>query len=74
MEIAPGAKVIVRTAADDLLRCRAMSGVVPGHSFPVVWVCTEEDWATAQSQGIEPDGVPWPAEDVQPAEPEAMAS
>jgi hypothetical protein len=74
MEIAPGARVIVRTATDDLVPCRATSGVVPGHSFPVVWVCTEDDWVAAQSQGVEPDSVPWPAEDVQPAEPETMAS
>jgi hypothetical protein len=68
MEITPGAKVLARSASDELLPCRATSGVVPGHSFPVVWVCTEEDWEAAQSQGIEPDSVPWPAEDVRLAE------
>jgi hypothetical protein len=43
---------------------RALSGIVHGKSFPVVWVCREEEWDAAEREGREPDGVPWPAEDV----------
>jgi hypothetical protein len=47
----------------------ALSGVVEGAGFPVVWVCGEEEWEKARAEGREPDGVPWPAEDVSPREP-----
>ncbi len=34
----------------------------------VVRVCTEEEWSAAQQEGREPDGVPWPIEDVERVE------
>jgi hypothetical protein len=43
---------------------RALGGTVRGVNFMVVWVCREEEWVAAQREGREPDGVPWPAEDV----------
>jgi uncharacterized protein YcnI len=70
-----GSRVLARSAFDELLERRTVTGVQPGHDFPVVWVCSEEEWQGAQSEGREPEGLPWPAEDVRLAEkPEAMAS
>jgi hypothetical protein len=47
---------------------RALTGVVPGGDFPVVWICREEEWEASQREGREPDGVPWPVEDVRVGE------
>jgi hypothetical protein len=46
----------------------AISGVEEGHDFPVVWVATPEEWEASQAEGRQADGLPWPAEDVQPTE------
>lgn len=35
-----------------------------GRDFAVVWICRPEEWEAAQAEGREPEGVPWPAEDV----------
>lgn len=64
MEIEPGTHVQVRTASGELLPRRAITEIVRGEDFPVVWVCREEEWEAAQIEGREPEGVPWPAEDV----------
>jgi hypothetical protein len=66
--IEPGVKVLARSAFDELLERRAVTGVQPGHDFPVVWVCREEEWTEAEQEHRKPEGVPWPAEDVRPAE------
>ena len=63
--IEPGSRVLARSAFDELLERRAVTGVQPGHDFPVVWVCSEEEWQAAHDEGREPEGLPWPAEDVQ---------
>jgi hypothetical protein len=60
--IEPGALVLIRTADDQELPRRAVTGVEDGLDFPVVWVATEEDWNAAN--GERPDALPWPAEDV----------
>jgi hypothetical protein len=39
---------------------RAMGSPMQGHDFPVLWVCTEAEWERAQSEGDDPDGLPWP--------------
>lgn len=68
MDIQRGSRVLVRTAFDTMVERRALSGVELGVDFPVVWVCTEEEW-TAATQGDSPaEGDPWPAEDVALAE------
>jgi hypothetical protein len=59
-----GSEVVVRDVVGDLLPRRAISEVEMGHDFPVVWVCKDEEWAAAEAEGREPEGVPWPAEDV----------
>ena len=73
--IEAGAIVVVRDVRGTWLRRRAMTGVQDGHDFRVVWVCREEEWEAAHAEGRKPEGVPWPAEDVQLAEegPEQVA-
>jgi hypothetical protein len=68
MTIQPGNRVLVRTAFDELVQRRALSGVEAGVDFPVVWVCTEEEWNAAENGGPAAEGDPWPAEDVSLAE------
>ena len=72
MIIQPGMTVLARTADGETVKRRAVTSVIDGLDFPVVWICTEEDWLEMQSNGSgnghRPDGaVPWPAEDVEPA-------
>ncbi len=67
VEIKPGSRVLARSAFDAMLERRATTGVVAGVDFPVVWVCTEQEWEAAVSEGTEPEADPWPAEDVRPA-------
>ncbi len=62
----PGDHVDVVDAEGERLPRRALGGVVDGEDFPVVWVCRETEWDTAHREGREPEGVPWPAEDVSP--------
>jgi hypothetical protein len=50
------------------LRRVAVTNVVRGHRFPVVWVCAVEEWEQANLEEREPDAVPWPAEDVEPVD------
>lgn len=64
MDIQPGSRVLVRTAFDNMVARRAVTGVEAGIDFPVVWVCTEEEWAAAQQNGSPVEGDPWPMEDV----------
>jgi hypothetical protein len=70
--IHPGDPILVRSFSDEWLERRAVSGVVPGHDFPVVRVCTEAEWQRAQVAGQEPQTVPWPADEVRLRTP-AMA-
>lgn len=57
-EIRPGDAVIVQTAGGAKVPMRALSAVVKGAKFPIVWVSPAE----------EPDRrIPWPAEYVHPA-------
>ena len=63
--IAPGARVTVRTADDRLVDVRAITAVIHGLDFPVVWVCADDEWGAALAESREPQGIPWPAADVQ---------
>jgi len=67
-EIQAGDTIDVRTAFDQWRQRRALSGVLPGDRFAVVWACRPEEWDAAQAEGREPEGVPWPADDVRLAE------
>jgi len=61
-----GDLVFAVDAEGEKLPRRALSGPEDGSNFLVVWVCREEEWHAAQREGRQPDGVPWPAEDVHP--------
>lgn len=65
MPISKGDSVIVRTAHGTRVPTVAMSGIERGRDFPIIWVCTPEDFAR---DGFERSASwrPWPVEDVQP--------
>ncbi len=67
-EINPGDAVLVRDALGADLPRRAVSGVVQGRDFAVVWVCLEEEWAAARGDEHAVHALPWPAEDVRVAD------
>jgi hypothetical protein len=52
----------------------ALGSVVQGYDFPVVWVCTKEEFARSQEAGDEPDGIPWPFASVRVLKPAASAN
>jgi hypothetical protein len=64
--IRAGDLVEVRTSGERRLQRRAASGVVPGASFPIVWVCRDEEWQQAPAEAREPNVTPWPADAVLP--------
>lgn len=68
MVIERGIRLVVRDAAGAELERVALSGAKRGEDFPVVWVCRPEEWESAHAEGREPEGVPWPREDVELAE------
>ena len=59
-----GAVVVADSADGELRRLRALGGVMAGGDFAVVWACSEREWDAAIAEGREPEGIPWPAEDV----------
>lgn len=61
-----GDPVNVKNGRGQVIRACALSGVLMGDDFPVVWACREEEWQAALSEDRPPEGVPWPADDVQP--------
>jgi hypothetical protein len=62
--IEPGSLVEVQTAFGDWRRARAITGIVRGHSMPIVHICLPEDWDRMKKSGEEPDTWAWPAEYV----------
>lgn len=63
-DILPGQRVVVRDAFGHILDRVAVTGVVRGHDFPIVWVSHGDEWAAAEAEGRDPDAVPFPADDV----------
>lgn len=60
---------LVANAADGEQReLRALGEVIAGGDFAVVWACKPSEWDAAQAEGRDPEGIPWPAEDVKAAE------
>jgi hypothetical protein len=59
-----GARVSADAADGTTRDLRALTGVVAGGDFAVVWACSEREWEAAQAEDREPKGIPWPAEDV----------
>jgi hypothetical protein len=60
MSIHRGSAVEVTTANGDQIVMRALGQPIRGRDFPVVWVCTDEEYERAESAGDEADGLPWP--------------
>jgi hypothetical protein len=60
-----GDQVVIVNAFGKESSRRALGRVEEaGHDFPIVFVCREEEWLLAEVERREPEGVPWPAEDV----------
>jgi len=70
MSIERGQHVVVVDAFGAELSRIALGEPVLGEDFPVVWVCRPEVWEQAQREGHDPEGVPWPLEDVRVADRE----
>lgn len=68
MAIEPGTLVEAVTASGTPVHLRALGGPVKGLDFPVVWVCTEEEYAQGQQSGELVRGVPWPLDSVKELE------
>jgi hypothetical protein len=64
MEITRGDRVEVVNALGQHRERIALSSVMQGHDFLVVWVCKPEEWEAARREGREPQGMPYPREDV----------
>ena len=73
MTISAGAHTLVTTADGQTLERRAVTDVIEGEDFPVVWITTEQEWEAATAEGRRPDAWPWPAEDVVLASPAGAA-
>lgn len=61
--IRSGEHVAARTATNDWITFRAVTGIEKGTDFPVVWVCSEADWEEAR-KGNHRVSIPWPADEV----------
>jgi hypothetical protein len=68
--ISTGTEICVTDAVGKVHERRAVTGVVMGDDFPIVWACREEEWQLAATEGRPPRAVPWPAEDVRIAQSE----
>lgn len=64
MSIQRGDLVDATTARGVTVQMRALGKPVRGRDFPVVWLCTEEQWARAKAANEEVAGVPWPLDAV----------
>ena len=63
-DIERGAHVRAAAADGTERELRALTGVIAGGDFAVVWACSEREWEAAANEGREPEGIPWPADDV----------
>lgn len=63
MAIEAGALVEVVTASGKTARMRAVGAPSEGRDFPVLWVCTEEEFEQAGPDG-HVEGIPWPLDAV----------
>ena len=69
MNIQPGARVSARTAFNEVVFMVAVSGPQAGLAFPVVWVCSQDEFDRATTAGDEPDAIAWPLDAVEVMEP-----
>lgn len=66
-QIEKGTPVRVRSDFAPERAWIAHGPVTMGGDFEVVVVVPPEEWDSAEAEGREPTGYPWPAEDVIPA-------
>ena len=64
MAIEEGSRLEAVTASGELVQMRAIGAPVRGRDFPVVWVCTEQEYNRAQANGGHPKAIPWPLDAV----------
>jgi hypothetical protein len=64
MTIEPGMVLEARTAGGEEIQVRALGRPMKGRDFPIVWVCTEEEYQRAQESASEADGIPWPLDAI----------
>jgi hypothetical protein len=67
MSPSPGTRVRAETAFGDTVTMVAVSGPTAGRDFPIVWVCTEDEFERATADGSEPERVAWPLSALEPA-------
>jgi hypothetical protein len=72
-QIKTGQRVLVTDAFGSEKERVALSGIVQAPDLLVVWVASDEELAAAKAEGREPEGIPWPAEDVRPVKDHAHA-
>lgn len=60
MDIEAGVEVQVVTATGERRSMRALRGPEAGRDFAVLWVCTEEEYASGHARGV-----PWPLDAVE---------
>jgi len=65
MNLRRGDRIVVKDSSGKLLPKRAFGPITNDGWFPVVWACREEEWQAAIAEDREPEGMPWPARDVQ---------
>jgi len=63
--IEAGSVVEAVTATGERVRLRAVGRPTRGRDFPVVWVCTEEEFQEAEKAGRPVKGLPWPLDAVE---------
>lgn len=74
MNIDVGAVLEATTSSGTIVRLRAISKPMKGLNFPVVWVCTEEEFERSRAARDEADGLPWPLDAVRLAEQGVVAA
>jgi hypothetical protein len=65
MAIDVGTLVEAVTATGERVRLRAVGRPTRGRDFPVVWVCTEEEFQEADQGGRPAKGLPWPLDAIE---------
>jgi len=61
MDIERGQLVEVETASGERVTMRALGDRTAGVDFPIVRVCTPDDWDQGNGDDL---GIPWPARNV----------
>lgn len=64
MAIESGTLVEAVTASGTTVLLRATGSPQQGRDFPVVWVCTQEEYARASAREEDVRGIPWPLDAV----------